>query len=191
MAKFKNPLPDNAKLVFTGQLFEVWQWEQKMFDGSVEIFERLKRPDTAEVVAVVGDKIMVQIEEQPDKPRPFTALPGGRVDQGEAPLAAARRELLEETGYESDDWQLWQESNPVGKIEWTVYTYVARNCRFKQPQKLDAGEKITSKLISFEEFLLLTDEPTFREPGLAPLMIRARFDPKAKGELRAFLFGAK
>ena len=33
-------------------------------------------------------------------------LPGGMIDPGEAPLAAAKRDLLEETGYEAQDWRL-------------------------------------------------------------------------------------
>jgi len=40
-------LTSQAQRVFKGIIFDVYQWKQKMFDGSQGIFEMLKRPDTA------------------------------------------------------------------------------------------------------------------------------------------------
>ena len=185
-----DPIPSHAKMVFKGIIFEVWQWEQKMFDGSVAIFERLKRPNTVQAVATVGDKILLQTQQQPDNMTPFPSLPGGRCDSfDEDSLAAAKRELLEETGYVSNDWKLWKEQSPVGKIQWTVYTFIARNCVKQQEPHLDAGEKITTRLIDFEEFLMLSEHPRFYEGELVMALFRARFDEKAKTELKTLLFG--
>jgi len=185
-----DPIPFHAKMVFKGTIFEVWQWEQKMFDGSTAIFERLRRPNTVQAVAIVGDKILLQTQQQPDNMTPFPSLPGGRCDSfDEEPLAAAKRELLEETGYVSNDWMLWKEQNPVGKIQWTIYTFIARNCKKQQEPQLDAGEKITTRLIDFEEFLMLSDNPRFYEKELTMSLFRARFDEKAKAALRLLLFG--
>lgn len=185
----RKPIPKHAKQVFQGKIFDVWQWEQTMFDGSTAVFERLKRPNTVQVVAVVGDKILVQSEEQPDSEGAFTAIPGGRCDGDEEPLAAAKRELLEETGYASDDWALWREMNPITKMEWTIYTFIARNCTQKTLQKLDAGEKVFTRLISFEEFLDLADDPSFYSPDLAADMLRVRLDAGKRKEFRELLYG--
>ncbi|MDD5750460.1 MAG: NUDIX domain-containing protein [Candidatus Pacebacteria bacterium] len=186
----RDAIPPNAKMVFKGKIFEVWQWEQKMFDGSTSVFERLRRPNTAQVVAVVGDKILLQTQQQPDKMIPFPSLPGGRFEGfDEDPLEAAKREFLEETGYVSNDWILWKKENPVGKIEWTVYTFIARNCRKQQEPQLDAGEKITTRLIDFEEFLMLSENPSFYERELFVSLFKARFSPEAKAELKKLLFG--
>lgn len=184
----KNAIPKNAKRVFKGKIFEVWQWKQKMFDGSTEIFEHLKRPDTAQVIPVVGNKILIQTQKQPDRAKSFSSLAGGRCDWGEDPFKAAKRELLEETGYASKDWVLWKEQNPVSKIEWTIYTYIARNCYKKQPPKPDSGERIKNRLITFEEFLMLSEDPYFYEKELAGKLLRARFEPKLKKELFNLLF---
>jgi len=74
----KNKLPKNARRVFKGEIFEVWQWPQKMYDGSTETFEMLKRPDTAVVIPVVGDKILILTQAQPNRPKAFYSIAGGR-----------------------------------------------------------------------------------------------------------------
>ena len=74
-----------------------------MFDGSVATFEQLKRPDTAIVIAITPEnKFIVLEEEQPNKPK-FLSIPGGRINEAEDPLVGAKRELLEETGFASED----------------------------------------------------------------------------------------
>ena len=188
MAK-KNKLPQNAKRVFKGEIFEVWQWPQKMYDGSVETFEVLKRPDTTQVIAAVGDKIALLIQKQPDRSEAFMSLPGGRRETEERPLSSAKRELLEETGYVSRDWKLWNSVDPVGKMVWTVYTYIARDCIFWQPPEPDAGEKITVKLISYDEFLKLADAPDFYGDELAKQLWRVRGDKKEYKKFHKLLFG--
>lgn len=151
-------IPSEAKRVFQGEIFDVYQWEQKMFDGSTETFEMLKRPDTVQVIPVVGNKIFLTYEEQPRHKR-GVGLFGGRVDDGEEPLAAAKRELLEEAGLASEDWELWRRYEPYHKIEWTVYYFIARNCVKTREPKLDAGEKIDVRPVSFEEFVKFVAGP--------------------------------
>lgn len=188
MSKSSNQLPSNAKLVFKGVIFEMWQWEQKMYDGSIEIFEKLKRSDTAGVIAIAGNQILIQEQSQPDNQESFASIPGGRCEEGEDSFQAAKRELLEETGYVSDDWELWTEQNPVGKMIWTVYIYVARNCVYKQSPNLDPGEKITTQLISFDDFLMLSEDKNFYEKELTNTLIWARFDQKFREEFKNLLF---
>ena len=183
----KNELPENAKMVFRGEIFEVWQWEQKMFDGTIEIFEKIKRADTVDVVAAVGNKIILTEQEQPHH-GPFFAIPGGRNDKNEEPLSAAKRELLEETGYESSDWELFRERRPFGSIIWSSYTFIARDCRLVKDPSPDAGEKIKTLLVSFDEFIEISQKPDFRDKEFAQYLLRTKFDEKFREDLKVKLF---
>jgi 8-oxo-dGTP pyrophosphatase MutT (NUDIX family) len=182
------PLPPDAKMVFKGIIFEVWQWQQTMFDGSVETFEILKRSDSAAVIATVGDKIIAQREVQPYSDE-YVTIPGGVVDPGEDPLTAAKRELFEETGYESNEWYGLFRDDPMGKILWTRHVFIARNALKKSEPPRDKGERISPFLISFEEFVTLPDNPSFRASEITNLILRARIDPAKKEALRATIFG--
>ena len=151
--KSKQPIPDNAKKVFDGVLFDVYQWEQELFDGTKTVFEKLKRPDTVVVFPVLDDgKIILTEQEQPGK-EPFIGAAGGRVDEGEGILEAAERELLEETGYEASEFVLWDAQHPTSKIDWVVYTFIAKGLKKIADLNLDAGEKITLKPVNFDEFV--------------------------------------
>ncbi len=151
--KPKQSMPENAKLVFKGEIFDVYQWEQEMFDGSVETFEKLKRPDTANILAFTDDgKIIIIDEQQPGK-ETFFGLPGGRIEEGEDPAFAAKRELLEETGYASETIELWHSTQLINKIDWTIYFFVAKGCKKVAQQKLDAGERIEIQIVDFDKFL--------------------------------------
>lgn len=145
-------IPEHAKRVFQGSIFDLYQWEQPMFDGSTVIFESIKRPGTILVIPTQDQKIFIADEEQPGKPQYLTLL-GGRQEANEQPLESAKRELLEESGLTSTDWELYKVLESSGKFDWQIYLYLARNCQKTTEPALDPGEKITVKAVSFNQFI--------------------------------------
>lgn len=180
-------LPDNAKLVFKGVIFEVWQWEQEMYDGSTKTFEKTWRPPTIEVIASIGDRILIGHQEQPTHGT-FISLFGGRPENDDIE-AEARRELLEETGYVSDDWQLLLKKAKRGHTIHQTYVFIARDCRKEREQSLDAGEKISVEAVSFKAFLDLSEDPkAWICNDLIEYLREVRKDENKKREFRRLLF---
>jgi ADP-ribose pyrophosphatase len=180
-------LPPQAKKVFQGKIFSVYQWEQKLYDDSTATFEMLKRPGTIQIIPTANEKVYLSYEEQPTKPRSFTLF-GGRQEPDEDQLVTAKRELLEETGLESDDWELLKTYEYEGKIEWPMYLYAARNCRKVAEQRLDPGEKIEVKQVSFEKFIDIVSSETFLNQIVANDILRMRIDNKKLEEFKDKLF---
>ncbi|MES2623236.1 MAG: NUDIX hydrolase [Patescibacteria group bacterium] len=186
--KSNQPIPDHAAKVFTGKIFDVYQWEQEMYDGTKQTFEKLKRPDTVVVFPVLEDgTILLTEQEQPGR-IPFIDAPSGRAYEGEDPLETAKRELLEETGYEAKEYVLWRAKNPVTKIDWVCYTFIAKGCVKVADQKLDAGEKVVLKPVTFDELLEISQDEKFRAQESVIDFLQAKGDKKKYEELKG-LFG--
>lgn len=175
-------IPAHATCVFKGEIFDVYQWQQELFDGSHATFECLKRRNTVVVIPMQGDTVFYAEQEQPGKP-PFISLFGGRAENDEEALETAKRELLEETGLASDDWQQLYAVDLTSKLDWTIYYFVARNCQKVQEPQLDGGEKITLRTTSLDNFISeVIGNPRFAEKELQHRLYSA-FNPAAATQL--------
>ncbi len=110
-------------------------------------------PDWVNVVALTAEREVVIVKQHRfGIAAPTIEIPGGMVDPGEEPLAAAMRELREETGYEAERW------TPMGAVAPNpaflnnrCHHFLAEGCRISGEQLQDAGEDIYVGVMALEE----------------------------------------
>ena len=96
-----------------------------------------------------------------------TEFPAGGIEKKDGEkdaLKAAKRELLEETGYESDDWKalLTVPSNATIADNY-AHLFAAKNCRKVSGQKLDETEYLNVVKYSAQELEELVEQGGFQQ----------------------------
>lgn len=72
----------------------------------LEDFYRVALPEFVSIAAFTPDRQLVMLSGYKHGLGQVTLLvPGGYIDPGEDPITSARRELLEETGFQASDWR--------------------------------------------------------------------------------------
>lgn len=85
--------------------------------------------------------------------RQLWELPAGRLDQGETPLAAAKRELMEETGYRAKRWRPLTAFYPSpGYCSERMTVFTAEGLT-PGPTNFDEDESIETRWFTWEEIL--------------------------------------
>jgi 8-oxo-dGTP pyrophosphatase MutT (NUDIX family) len=109
-----------------------------------EPYYSLKLPDYAAVVALTDEqRVLIVRQYRPAVEHHTLEIPSGLVDAGETPMEAARRELLEETGYEGGDWQLLGGLEPdVGRLGNRIWGCVAKGVRRSEGRVPEEGIEI-------------------------------------------------
>ena len=122
-------------------------------DGAViDDFYTVTIPDAAMVAALTTDgRILLKSEFRYACGEEVIECPAGMVEPGEEPLTTAKRELLEETGYTSNDWTYLSPTfESTSKLTNTMHLFLARNAVRSSSQHLDPNEHVDVMCVSLE-----------------------------------------
>jgi ADP-ribose pyrophosphatase len=149
----------SSKLAYKGKVFNVY---------TDTVIEPSGHTNTRDVIRHNGSVVILAVDESVNPSDPdvimewqyrhaagqfLIELPAGRVEPGEAPLAAARRELIEETGYRAKRWTLLTKyfASPGFLGEW-MQIYLARDIR-EGESKPELDEQIEVRRVPLSKAL--------------------------------------
>jgi len=154
MAKVDTWKRTGSKQVADCQVFKVRRdTNEREKDGKKTDFYVIEAPDWSNVMGLDRSGNIIMIEQyRPGTEEVILELPGGLIDEGESHAEAAKRELLEETGYSSSKWELIGVSNPnPANQDNTIYHYLALDCEKTAEPSLDPNESVVTKLVGVPE----------------------------------------
>jgi len=121
--------------------------------GQEHDFYVLESPDWVNVIPLTPDNQVVMVRQYRHGTREITLeIPGGLAAPGDSPEDAARRELLEETGYEGDQLVFLGSACPQPAIlNNRSITYLAKDVHLVRVPDLDDTEDIELVLVPLSE----------------------------------------
>src|SRR5512146_403223 len=142
--------------VFAGKLLRVHRDVVRLPDGSEGVREYIRHPGAVAIVALFDDgRVLLERQFRYPNGREFIELPAGKREPDEAPLATAKRELMEETGYAAREWRrLGVIHTAIAYTDEGIEMYLARGLE-KHEAKLEAGEFLEVLTPPFEQAIAM------------------------------------
>lgn len=104
----------DSQEVFQGRLLHVRRDTVRLPDGTEATREYIVHPGAVMIIPrLANGSLLLERQYRYPLDRVFIEFPAGKVDAGENRLAAAKRELAEETGYVAARWEHLAAMHPV------------------------------------------------------------------------------
>lgn len=142
MTKFEEKTLSEKK-GFAGKFIDVSTYDVELSNGQRGIREVMHHPGGVVVVAQKDENTILMVKQYRYPIKQISLeLPAGRLERGENPDLAIKRELEEETGYVAKTWKsLGYIYTTPGVCDEKLYLYYATDLEFKK-QNPDEGEII-------------------------------------------------
>ena len=163
-----------SEQVFDGRLLKVYRDKVELTNGRTSAREFVHHPGGAAVVALDGDG-NIYLERQFRYPyhKVVTEIPAGKLEPGEDPFDAVRRELGEEIGAQAGRWDaLGSIMASVGYTDEVIYLFLARDLTFGE-QHLDRDEFLEPFKLPFTEALARAADGRINDAKTLAALFRA------------------
>jgi ADP-ribose diphosphatase len=157
----------------------------KTMKAGEEPWYSVRGPDYTAVIALTDEGRMLAVRQyRPAVERFIIELPAGNIDAGEPPEECARRELMEETGYEAGAMELLCPMFPdVGRLGTRVWYFFASGLRRVENWRPEEGVEVLS--YSMDELARAIEDGTFDHAlhvaALVPALLRGKLELRGAG----------
>jgi 8-oxo-dGTP pyrophosphatase MutT (NUDIX family) len=150
--------------LYTGKIFDVVLEKVTLPNGAVKDREIVRHPGAAAMVPLLDDGRVVLIKQYRHAVGEFVwEIPAGTLEPEEAPMACARRELVEEIGYEAANLEKLTEILPApGYTDEHIHIFLATGLQAVD-QRLEDDEVLELQLTVLETALAMVAQGEIRD----------------------------
>ncbi len=139
---------------YKGKVIRVRLDEAKLPDGMIAQREVVEHPGGVTIALEDTDGTFFMVTQwRYAQERELLEFPAGKLEPGEDPFTSAKREVIEETGYEGDDFIDFGEFVPTGAYgQEVIHLYYASKGKY-HGQNLDEDEHLDVSKMTLDEMI--------------------------------------
>jgi ADP-ribose pyrophosphatase len=144
----------DSQIAYDGDFLKVQRDTVRLPDGRPTVREYIRHPGAVVILPLFDDgRVLLERQFRYPLDRVFIELPAGKIDPHEDPLACAKRELQEETGYTATDWKfVCTIHNAIAYSDEHLDLFLARGLTAGE-RRLDDGEFLETITASVADML--------------------------------------
>lgn len=167
----------NRRIIYESKHMKMWLDEVELPSGNViRDYSGADLPDGVMVIATDSkNRLLIFNEYRYAVNENLILVPAGGIDEGEDPIEAAKRELLEETGYTTDDIEIVGENLPYpSKIKQRNTIVRARNIKKAAEVSHETTESIHNiRFVTSQESRKLFQQNSYKLAGVVASIAQA------------------